>query len=62
MAYVPRSRQSIPTRYDQVNLDLVWSDVHGYTREVQRALASDLAFVDDESNRRERRDQKEQPL
>jgi len=40
----------------------VWSDVHGYTREVQRALASDLAFVDDESNRRERRDQKEQPL
>jgi uncharacterized protein with HEPN domain len=31
--------------YDQINLDLVWNDLHGYTREVQRALASDLAML-----------------
>jgi uncharacterized protein with HEPN domain len=31
--------------YDQINLDLVWNDLHGYTRDIQRALANDLALL-----------------
>lgn len=31
--------------YDQINLDLVWNDLHGYTHGVQRALANDLAML-----------------
>jgi uncharacterized protein with HEPN domain len=31
--------------YDQINVDLVWNDLHGYTREIQRVLANDLAML-----------------
>jgi uncharacterized protein with HEPN domain len=31
--------------YDQINLDLVWNDLHGYTRGVQAAIANDLAML-----------------
>lgn len=31
--------------YDQINLDFVWNDLHGYTRDIQRALANDLAML-----------------
>jgi uncharacterized protein with HEPN domain len=30
--------------YD-INLDIVWSDLHGYTGAVQRALSSELALL-----------------
>jgi uncharacterized protein with HEPN domain len=31
--------------YDQINLDLVWNDLHGYTVKIQSALATDLAML-----------------
>ncbi len=31
--------------YDQINLQAVWSDLHGYTGDIQRALANDLAML-----------------
>jgi uncharacterized protein with HEPN domain len=31
--------------YDQISLDLVWKDLHGYTRDIRRALANDLALL-----------------
>jgi uncharacterized protein with HEPN domain len=31
--------------YDQINLDFVWADLHGYTREVQNVLAGDIALL-----------------
>lgn len=31
--------------YDQIDYELVWKDLHGYTRDIQRALASDLAML-----------------
>ena len=31
--------------YDQINVDLVWNDLHGYTRDIQRVLANDLAML-----------------
>lgn len=37
--------------YDQINLDMVWGDLHGYTRGVQRALADDLAMLNFEFGR-----------
>jgi len=32
--------------YDQINVDLVWNDLHGYTVNIQHALANDLAMLD----------------
>lgn len=31
--------------YDQINLDAVWGDLHGYTIKVQRALQNDVAML-----------------
>jgi hypothetical protein len=31
--------------YDQISLDMVWNDLHGYTSDIQRALANDLAML-----------------
>jgi uncharacterized protein with HEPN domain len=31
--------------YDQINLQAVWSDLHGYTSDIQRALANDLSIL-----------------
>ena len=31
--------------YDLVDLDLVWSDLNGYLRDVQRAVSDDLALL-----------------
>lgn len=31
--------------YDQINLDLVWSDLHGYTAKVQQAVAAEIPLL-----------------
>lgn len=31
--------------YDQIDYELVWKDLSGYTRDIQRALANDLALL-----------------
>jgi uncharacterized protein with HEPN domain len=31
--------------YDQIDYELVWKDLNGYTRDIQRALANDLALL-----------------
>jgi uncharacterized protein with HEPN domain len=42
--------------YDQINLDLVWNDLHGYTVDIQRALANDLALLNFAFDHDEKRD------
>jgi uncharacterized protein with HEPN domain len=41
--------------YDIIDLDLVWSDLNGYLRDVQQAIRAELPFLTAEKNGKKQR-------